>query len=116
MLYMPGKILKVFSPEDGFVESSDASVQATVKMWDENVITFAVELEISKKVRKEDIVLVDYSPGPTSPPTPIQKIVKIIKGKEGSELWKIYEKFAKERKERAKPREQMPEAPPGGYT
>ena len=41
-MYHPGKVIAVLSPADKGVRSSDSSVQATLRMWDDNVITMLV--------------------------------------------------------------------------
>jgi len=41
-MYHLGKVLEVFRPNDKEVVSADSSVQATLRMWDENVLTMLV--------------------------------------------------------------------------
>ncbi len=60
-MYHPGKVLAVFSTKDKNVRG-ESNVQATLEMWDENVITFLVAPEIAESIKKGDIALVDYRP------------------------------------------------------
>ena len=53
-MYHPGKILNVYKEKN--------NTQATVEMWDENLFTLHVANNIASKVKKNDIVLVDYRP------------------------------------------------------
>ena len=41
-MYHPGKVVAVLSPKEKGIISSDISVQVTLRMWDENVLTMAV--------------------------------------------------------------------------
>ena len=60
-MYHPGKVIAVLSARDKNI-SADNSVQATLRMWDENVLTMAVSPKIASKIREGDLVLVDYRP------------------------------------------------------
>ena len=42
-MYHPGKVIAIMSPKEKGVLSSDSSVQATMKMWDDNVLTMLVD-------------------------------------------------------------------------
>lgn len=99
LMYHPGKILAVISTKDKNVLSSDTSVQATLRMWDENVLTMMVAPKIALKVKENDFVLVDYRPEPgISVPVPRNVIVKIIRGKLAEKIWQEYREVYDKRK------------------
>ena len=103
-MYHPGKIVEVLRPSDKDVVSSDASVQATVKMWDENVLTLMVAPKIAGKVKAGNTVLVDYRPSPEHrPPTPMHVIVKILAGKKAETVWSTYREMYDRQKRQAAP-------------
>lgn len=94
-MYHPGKVLEVFVGKD--VHASDSSAQAMLEMWDENLITVLVEKKLAPKMRKEDIVLVDYRPMKDKP-APNLTVTKILKGDTGKSTWKTYKDFHRKRK------------------
>lgn len=104
-MYHPGKILEVFKAHDKDVVSSDNSVQATMRMWDENVLTMLVAPKLAAKIKGGQIVLVDYRPEPARrAPVPSHTVVKIISGKKAEAVWKAYrEVFERQQKKAAAP-------------
>ncbi len=77
---------------------SEAPVQATVEMWDDNIITFAIDKDIVDDVDIGDIVLIDYTPTPTGKkedgiPIPRNVITKVMKGGVGEKAWNKYREF-----------------------
>ena len=90
-MYHPGKVIAVLSATDRNIISADTAVQATLRMWDENVLTMSVAPKIAPKIREGDLVLVDYRPDPAhQPPVPSHTIVKIIDGKKAESVWSTY--------------------------
>jgi hypothetical protein len=110
LMYHIGIIEYVISPKDRGVVSSDDSVQAVVKMWDGNLLILLVDKKISRKVKKGDYALSDYTP--MSPESKHRKlyITKVLSKKEGSKIWKHFEKEYDRRKKafRAKRPSQAP--------
>lgn len=105
MIHHPGEVLEIFRPTDSDTKSADEDTLATVKMWDENILTLVVEPKISQNINTGDKVLVDYRPiqVPTSTNTPVlarQTISKIIKGKRAEAVWKEYKKFFEQQRQR----------------
>lgn len=98
-MYHPGKVIAVLSGKDRGIASADSSVQATMRMWDENVLTMLVEPKISGKIREGDIVLCDYRPekGMTVP-VPRNVVVKILKGKSAERMWHEYREVYEKKK------------------
>ncbi|MDD5416668.1 MAG: hypothetical protein PHU12_01695 [Candidatus Aenigmarchaeota archaeon] len=94
MLYHPGKVIAVFSAGKN-VKSLDNSIQVTLEMWDENVLTFNISSKLGKIVKEDDIVIVDYSPKSDKVPIPKHEIVKVLKANEGKEMWKKYKEYLK---------------------
>ena len=95
-MYHIGKILEVWS---GKAAKGDDSVQATLEMWDENVITLKAEPKISKQLKTGDYVLVDYTPvilGAAA--VPRQVITKVLDTKAGERTWQTYKEFHKKQK------------------
>ncbi|MCX8197657.1 MAG: hypothetical protein N3F07_00460 [Candidatus Micrarchaeota archaeon] len=96
-MYHPGKVVAVLTPKDSI--SSDKSVQATLRMWDENVLTMAVDAKIASKIREGDIVLCDYRPEKgLSVPVPRNVVVKILRGKQAERMWHEYREMHEKRK------------------
>jgi hypothetical protein len=108
-MYHPGKVLSVFSPRDADVVSSDTGTQATLSMWDGNLITVLVHRNLADELKKDDVVLVDYRPMSTTLPVPKMVVTKILKGEHATETWKRYE----ERRKALKVGPSMPMSLPG---
>lgn len=96
-MYHIGKVVEIFSNRDLEVKSAEATVQATVEMWDDNVITFMVHPKLVRNIKVDDLVLVDYSPSSKNIPVPRNLIVKILRGKKGQEAWEKYRSFHRSR-------------------
>ncbi len=100
-MYHPGKVVAVLSPSDKGILSADTSVQATLRMWDENVLTMLVAPKIAKKIREGDIVLCDYRPEEKmSVPVPRNVVVKILRGKQAEKMWQEYKEVHEKRNKR----------------
>ncbi len=99
-MYHLGKVVEVFRPTDRDVTSADSSVQATMRMWDENVLTMLVAPKLSGKIKEGQVVLVDYRPSPEhQAPVPTHIVIKVIEGKRADAAWKIYrEVYEKQRR------------------
>jgi len=98
-MYHPGKVIAVLSPKEKGIISSDISVQVTLRMWDENILTMAVEPKISARIREGDMVLCDYRPEKGhSVPVPRNVVVKILKGKSADKMWREYKEVHDKRK------------------
>jgi len=98
-MYHPGKVVAVLSPKDKGIIASDSSVQATLRMWDDNVLTMLVEPKIAQKLKEGDVVLSDYRPekGHTVP-VPRNVVVKILRGKSAERVWREYREAYEKRK------------------
>jgi hypothetical protein len=105
-MYHPGKLLKIFSPDDENVISSDNGTQALVLMWDDNLTTVQVHKKISTKIKLDDIVLVDYRPVSAAVPVPRMHVTKILSGDLGIKTWNMYKE--KYRKMKGKPLSILP--------
>ena len=91
-MYHPGKVLKVFSPSNTDIISSEGETQALVMMWDNNLLTVQVHKNISDSITDDDIVLLDYRPHSTTMPVPRMVVTKILKGEVGTKTWEVYKK------------------------
>jgi hypothetical protein len=100
-MYHPGKVVAVLSPSDKGIMSADASVQATLRMWDDNVLTMLVEPKLAGKLREGDVVLCDYRPEKgMSVPVPRNVVVKILRGKQAEKMWHEYREVHEKRNKR----------------
>ena len=90
-MYHPGKILNVYKEKN--------NTQATVEMWDENLFTLHVDEKIASKIKKNDIVLVDYRPISEKMQIPKQIITKIFDKKE--DIWNTYKEYFRKKKAEA---------------
>lgn len=103
-MYHLGKVLEVFRPSDKGVESADTTVQAVMRMWDENVLTMLVAPKIAGKVKEGQVVLVDYRPSPgMRTPVPNHMVVKILDGKRAENAWKAYRDIYEKQRRSEKP-------------
>lgn len=76
----------IISPGRGIV-ASDASVQAVVKMWDENLLILGVDKKIAKIVKKGDYVIADYTPLSDVSANRKLTLIKILPVETGSKIW-----------------------------
>ena len=97
IMYHPGRVLEVFSTKDKNIDATDGTTQAMLEMWDDNLITVLVETQLSAKVKKDDIVLVDYRPM-QSQPVPKMTVIKILKGPVAKRTWSTYKDHHSKRK------------------
>ncbi|MBU5537117.1 MAG: hypothetical protein QW818_00605 [Candidatus Aenigmatarchaeota archaeon] len=94
MIHHPGEVIEVFRPEDKDVKSADNETLATVKMWDENVLTLVVDPKIARDIQVGDKVLVDYRPVSLgSMVSPKQLVTKIIDKERAERIWKEYKEY-----------------------
>ncbi len=90
-MYHPGRVVEIFSPKSKGVQASDDLVQTMLEMWDENVITVTVDKKLVTILKKDDVVLVDYT-------SPKLRVIKILKEDLGKNTWKKYrDQFQKRR-------------------
>ncbi len=87
-MYHVGRVLEVFTGDDKSVIGFDNTAQALLDMWDENMITVAIDSHLSKLIKKDDIVLVDYTPIQSGQPR--MAIIKILRGEIAKRTWKNY--------------------------
>jgi hypothetical protein len=95
-MYHPGKVIDVFKPADKKIKSADASTQALLDMWDENIMTLLVDPKIANELKKDDVVLVDYRLEEKTGPRQI--ITKILYGDVAEKIWKEYKEYWRRRK------------------
>jgi hypothetical protein len=108
-MFHPGKVLRVFSPSDSDIASSDTGTQVMLNMWDENLTTVMVHKKLTGEIKVDDVVLVDYRPISSAFPVPKLEVTKVLKGNHAAETWKIYKD--KQRSLKGKP---LPFAPSPG--
>ena len=109
-MFHPGKVVFVFNGGKDEI-SGDNSAQATLLMWDENMITLEVHPKVRQWIKEGDIVLVDYrAEEKLNMPVPKQTIIKVLKGKKAKALWDQYVEYHEKRKRTAN---RLPTAPTG---
>lgn len=86
-MYHIGRVVEVFTGDDKNTVTFDNTIQAMLDMWDENLITVGVDSHLSKAIKKDDIVLVDYT---TTQTGPRMVVVKVLKGELARRSWKQY--------------------------
>ncbi|MFH1450886.1 MAG: hypothetical protein ABIF92_02805 [archaeon] len=101
MKFHPGKIITILKPSSKDVISANTTTQAVIEMWDENILTFTVDSKLAAKVKKNDIVLVDYNPISEKMQVPKTIITKILRGKIADETWKKYKDYQKQKQKEA---------------
>ena len=107
-MFHPGRVLEVFPSRHKDVSSGDASTQAMLDMWDENLITVAVDAKLAATIKKDDVVLVDYTPM-ADKPAPRLIVTKILKGVIAKNAWSTYKSHHKSKKGGAKNVMQLPQ-------
>jgi hypothetical protein len=98
-------VQQVISPGRGIV-GSDTSVQAVVKMWDENLFILGVDKKIAKAVRKGDYVIVDYTPLSDVSVNRKLRLIKVLPVETGSSIWAEFRDEYEKRK--SKPNQAAP--------
>lgn len=101
-MYHPGRVIEVLSSKEKDIESAEETTQATLEMWDENIMTFLVAPKIADKIKEGDVVLVDYRLISEKVPAPRHVVIKILKGKKGKEVWNKYKELYRIRKKKVK--------------
>ena len=105
MIHHPAEVLEIFKPSDKDIKSADEDTLATLKMWDDNILTLVVDPKLASAISIGDKVLVDYRPFemPKNSATPIiarQFVSKVLKGKRAESVWKEYRKFFEQQRQK----------------
>jgi len=92
-MYHVGKVVEVISPaKDRKIKSADKTVQAVLKMWDENMLILDVDKKIAPSLLPGDYVITDYSPmGPQSPYRKML-VTKVLPREKGKKIWTEFQK------------------------
>lgn len=110
MMFHIGKIARVIKA--GKSSSADSSVQAAVRMWDDNLMILAVHDKIAGKVKEGDYVIADYSPIVPESMNRKMLIIKVLDAKTGKQLYSIFTKeFERKRHENMTRQQQAPHMP-----
>lgn len=106
-MYHIGLVQELVSPGAKGMVSADTSVQAVVRMWDENLLILGVDRRIARKVKKGDYVLADYTP--LSPDSNHRKlvIIKALPSEEGGRVWTEFREEFEKRRNRAQQQQQQ---------
>ena len=92
-MYHPGQVRTIIKRNE-----NNTDTHATLLMWDGLMFTFKVSSSIEDKIKKGDIVLVDYNPISTPPHTPKWTVCKILKGDEAKRVMAEYKGYYKRQK------------------
>ena len=104
-IYHIGRVIDVIS---GKGKSADNTVQAIVRMWDGNLLILKVANKIAGKIKKDNFVIIDYSPISDKSPYRKMTIVKILSNDKGEAIWDEFKREFSRRKEHKIPKKQMP--------
>lgn len=96
-----GKVRKVVRPKKKDVVSADSSVQAVVRMWDQNLLMLQVHKKIEGKIKENDFIIADYTPVAPNSPHRKMMITKIVKGDLGKKIYKEFTDEYERRKSKA---------------
>ena len=92
-MYHIGKIVEVIShAKDKKMKSADKTVQAVVRMWDENMLILEVDNKIAKNILPGDYVIVNYSPMGPSAHHRKMLITKVLSRDKGKKIWNEFTK------------------------
>ncbi len=97
-MYHIGMIQHIIYPDKNGVVSSDLSVQAVVRMWDSNLLILGVDKKISRKAKKGDYVLADYTPLAAESRHRKLTVIKLLPATEGSRIWAEFQDEVERRK------------------
>ena len=97
-MYHIGIVEHIISPSKKGVVSSDESVQAVVKMWDENLLILPVHKKLHKSIREGQFVLNDYRPMSAMSRHRNLVVIKILPDKDGKGIWDGFQKELDRRK------------------
>ena len=102
-----GIVRHVISPGNRGTVSADSSVQAVMRMWDDNLLILGVDLKIGKRLKAGDYAIADYTPmGPKSRHRKLL-ITKILPEPEGAKLWSEFQDEWGRRRSMAQPQQIM---------
>ena len=106
-----GKVERIVLPKSKGVISADKTIQAMVKMWDDNLLLLEVDRKIAGQVKEDDFVIADYTP--VAPNSPHRKMIitKIVRGALGKDIWKEFEKEHAKRKQKSESVSAQPQMP-----
>jgi hypothetical protein len=92
-MYHVGKVVEIISPaKEKKIKSADKTIQAVVRMWDENLLILEVSRKIALSLLPGDYVIADYSPlGPTSPYRKML-VTKVLPREKGKKIWTEFQK------------------------
>ncbi len=93
-MYHIGKVVKIYRKRE-----KDLGVQATIEMWDENVLTLEVDPRVSKEITVGSFILADYRPisGMTVPAAK-QLVTRVLDDADATEVWALYKQQAERNK------------------
>lgn len=92
-MYHIGKVVEVISPaKEKKIKSTDKSVQAVLKMWDENMLILEIDKKIAPSLLPGDYVIADYSPMNASSPYRKMLVTKILPREKGKKIWTEFQK------------------------
>ncbi len=92
-MYHIGKVIEIISPaRDKKIKSADKTVQAAVRMWDENLLILEVDKKIASSALPGDYVIADYSPIGSNSPYRKMLITKVLPREKGKKIWNEFTK------------------------
>jgi len=98
-MYHIGKVVKIHRKRE-----KELGIQATIDMWDENVLTADVDQKVATEMKEGKYVLVDYQPIPgLTIPQPRQVVARVLDDGEADDVWRAYKQRYDKLSSAAKP-------------
>lgn len=92
-MYHIGKVVEMISPaKTKKIKSTDKSVQAVIRMWDDNLMILGVDPKIAKGMLPGDYAITDYSPVDPKSPHRKMMVTKILPREMGKKIWSEFQK------------------------
>ncbi len=110
-MYHIGKIVRIVLPKGKGVISADSSIEAVVRMWDDNLLLLEVDKKIANQVREKDFVIADYTPVAPNSPHRRMLVTKILRGDLGKQIWDEFTREYEKRKSRPESAPQLQPMP-----
>ncbi|MBU0533140.1 hypothetical protein KKB44_06625 [Candidatus Micrarchaeota archaeon] len=97
-MFHVGTIVEVINPKSKGIVSADDSIQAVVRMWDNNLLILEVDKKIGRKIKKKDYVLCDYMPMSPESRHRNLRITKVLSNEQGKKIWGEFQGEVERRK------------------
>ena len=98
-MYHIAKVIEVIPVDEKGTKSCEPYSHALVETWDENMLIFRVNEKIVNTVKKNDFVLLDFSPvALATAPVPRHEVIEIVAPVTGKKIWKEMKDYLENKK------------------